>query len=63
MQLLTTLLQKNHSMSTKKVIITAPVHECLPAALEEKGYSVLMAPQISYAELNDLVAVAEADPP
>lgn len=46
-------------MSTKKVIITAPVHECLPAALEEKGYSVLMDPQISYAELNDLVADAE----
>ena len=46
-------------MNTKKVIITAPVHECLPAALVEKGYSVVMAPQISYAELKDLVADTE----
>ena len=44
---------------TKLVIVTAPVHEQLLATLENKGYSVLYAPQISYEELTSLIAAAD----
>ncbi len=41
------------------VIITAHVHEMLPKTLEEKGYSVLSQPKITYDELFDCIDKAE----
>ncbi len=47
-------------MSSKKtVIITAPVHEYMLAALEEKGFEVIYMPAISYDELKDRLSEAE----
>lgn len=43
----------------KLVIITAHVHDMLPKTLEEKGYSVLLVPKISYDELYNLIDSAE----
>lgn len=45
--------------SKRKVIITAKVHEWLPAELEKKGYAVVYVPGISYEELFDIIPVAE----
>lgn len=46
-------------MSSKKtVIITAPVHEYMLAALDEKGFNVIYVPAISYDELKDKVVDA-----
>src|ERR1700712_4265268 len=38
-------------MSTKKIIITAPVHQYLPEQLMLYGYEVIQEPSISYEEL------------
>ena len=45
--------------SKSKVIITANVHEWLPAELEKKGYAVVYVPGISYEELYEIIPVAE----
>jgi len=45
--------------SKSKVIITAKVHEWLPAALEKKGYEVLYEPAISYEELCEIIPDVE----
>ena len=45
--------------SKGKVIITAKVHEWLPAELEKKGYQVIYEPTISYDELCGIIPDAE----
>src|ERR1700733_12877149 len=45
--------------SKSKVIITAKVHEWLPAELEKKGYAVIYEPAISYDELCRIIPDAE----
>ncbi len=45
--------------SKRSVIITAKVHEYLPATLEKKGYKVLYVPGIGYDELYDIIAETE----
>jgi len=46
-------------MSTKKVIVTAPVHQYLIEKLQTNGFEVLYLPAVSYEELLDMVADAE----
>jgi D-3-phosphoglycerate dehydrogenase len=43
----------------KKVIVTANAHEYLLTQLKQHGYEVLYQPQLTYNELNSLVADAE----
>jgi D-3-phosphoglycerate dehydrogenase len=43
----------------KKVLVTAKVHDYLTGRLKQKGYEVLYFPQLSYEELQELVADAE----
>lgn len=43
----------------KLVIITAHVHKMLPKVLEEKGYTVLLLPKVTYGELFDCIDKAE----
>jgi D-3-phosphoglycerate dehydrogenase len=43
----------------KKVLVTAKVHDYLTDRLKQKGYEVLYFPQLSYDELQELVADAE----
>jgi D-3-phosphoglycerate dehydrogenase len=43
----------------KKVIVTAKAHEYLLTQLKQHGYEVLYQPQLSYDELNNLIADAE----
>jgi len=45
--------------SKGKIIITAKVHEWLPAELEKKGYEVIYEPAISYNELCSIIPDAE----
>jgi D-3-phosphoglycerate dehydrogenase len=46
-------------MLHRKVIITAKVHECLPALLEQRGYQIDYRPAITYAELMETIAEAD----
>ena len=46
-------------MLNRKVIITAKVHECLPALLKQRGYHIDYRPSITYAELLEAIAEAE----
>lgn len=50
-----------HPLSAQqmKVIITAPVHEYLKGALQERGYEILHQPAITYAELSDIIGEAD----
>lgn len=43
----------------KKVIVTAKVHAVLIETLQRKGFTVLYLPEITYDELNELIAGAE----
>ena len=43
----------------KKVIVTANAHEYLLTQLKQHGYEVLYQPQLTYNELNRLIADAE----
>jgi len=45
--------------SKRKVIITAKVHEWLPAELEKKEYEVIYEPAITYEELCEIIPDAE----
>lgn len=46
-------------MSEKKVIVTARTHDYLKERLTKKGYTVVYAPAITYAELSDMIGDAE----
>lgn len=45
--------------SKGKVIITAKVHQWLPAELKKKGYEVIYEPIINYKELSEIIGDAE----
>jgi D-3-phosphoglycerate dehydrogenase len=46
-------------MNRPIVIITAKVHDILPATLEKHGYNVAYIPTISYDELSAMIPLAE----
>src|SRR6187397_512374 len=43
----------------RKIIVTAKAHEYLLTRLKEQGFEVLYQPEITYEELNNVIADAE----